>query len=139
MADLEDLFVRLHRSRFRRRFRLGPRERAYLADRGFDAIRDHARDFIARRVAPAAPINDGRQTPMRGHPVFVAQHATATCCRNCLKRWHRIDTGRPLTRDEAAYVVDVIMAWIGRQQPDARTPCSRATRKGEAGQDTLFD
>ncbi|WP_251023391.1 DUF4186 family protein [Streptomyces sp. ISL-10] len=29
-------------------------------------------------------------------PVFVAQHATATCCRTCLERWHVVPAGRAL-------------------------------------------
>lgn len=41
-------------------------------------------------MAPKNIDNDGKQTPMRGHPVFIAQHATATCCRECLKKWHNI-------------------------------------------------
>jgi hypothetical protein len=78
-------------------------------------IRRHAGDLIARRLAPAEPYKDGRQTPYRGHPVFVAQHATATCCRACLERWHQIPKGRELTPEQRVYVVDVILRWIGRE------------------------
>ncbi|QRZ14305.1 DUF4186 domain-containing protein (plasmid) [Paracoccus methylovorus] len=106
------LFARLARSDFRRRFRLGPRERAYLAAKGTGTIRSHAADFIAARLAPALPKNDGRQTPMRGHPVFIAQHATATCCRSCLAKWHAIPPGRALTEAEQARIVDILMRWI---------------------------
>jgi hypothetical protein len=108
-----DLQARLARSRFRSRFRLNARDAAYAADRGMPVLRTHAREFVASRLAPAAPRNDGRQTPMRGHPAFVAQHATATCCRRCLARWHGIAPGRALDRDEIEYVVDVIAAWLG--------------------------
>jgi hypothetical protein len=66
-------------------------------------------------VAPAAPRNDGKQTPYRGHPVFVAQHATATCCRTCLERWHALPKGRELTAAQQGYVVDVICRWIDRE------------------------
>jgi len=83
--------------------------------RGPATIAGHAADLIGNRLAPAAPANDGKQTPYRGHPVFVAQHATATCCRTCLHRWHHIDKGRPLTAVEQGYVVDVIMTWLRRQ------------------------
>ena len=99
-------------SRFRRRFALGAYEREVLANKGLAAVVDHARDFVRRRLAPATPANDGRQTPFRGHPVFVAQHATATCCRSCLAKWHRIDAGRPLTPEEQAHVVTVIERWL---------------------------
>ncbi len=71
-------------------------------------VLEHACDFVSMRLAPADPPNDGRQTPMRGHPVFVAQHATATCCRGCLEKWHRISKGSGLSREEQAYVVEVI-------------------------------
>ncbi len=78
-------------------------------------LRLHARDLITKRLAPAEPYHDGKQTPYRGHPVFVAQHATATCCRSCLLRWHQIPKGRELTREERGYVVDVICRWIERE------------------------
>ena len=78
-------------------------------------MRAHAAEIIAERLAPAAPRNDGRQTPYRNHPVFVAQHATATCCRSCLETWHGIAKGHLLDRDERAYVVDVIGRWIDRE------------------------
>jgi predicted Fe-S protein YdhL (DUF1289 family) len=44
--------------------------------------------------------------------VFIAQHATATCCRGCLAKWHRIERGRPLTEDEQAHVVNAIERWL---------------------------
>jgi hypothetical protein len=90
MRDLDDLFTALSHSSFRQRFRLAPPERKYLTTRGFATGLKHARALIAQRLAPAVPAEDGRQTPYRGHPVFVAQHATATCCRGCLEEWHRI-------------------------------------------------
>ena len=73
---------------------------------------EHAAELLAKRLAPTAPHKDGKQTPYRGHPVFVAQHATATCCRSCLQRWHGIPKGRELTADEQAYAVNVICRWI---------------------------
>jgi hypothetical protein len=100
---------------FRAKFHLRGRERALVQLRGMTAIRRHAGELIAKRLAPAAPSKDGRQTPYRGHPVFVAQHASATCCRTCLERWHRIPKGRELTADEQAHVVDVICRWIERE------------------------
>ena len=109
------LFERLSRSAFRSRFRLRTTELDYIAAKGLATIRQHAGDFVRQRLAPAFPPNDGRQTPMRGHPVFIAQHATGCCCRGCLAKWHGIPAGRPLTAAEQAYVVQVLMAWIGRQ------------------------
>ncbi len=107
-----DRLTALSRSRFRSGFRLRGRERAYTELKGLAVIREHAADFIAERVAPAEPVNDGRQTPMRNHPVFIAQHATATCCRGCIAKWHLIPRGRSLTGIEQSYIVDLIMSWI---------------------------
>ena len=80
-----------------------------------DTVRSHAVDFVKKRLAPAVIPNDWKQTPMRGHPVFVAQHATDTCCRGCLEKWHHIPAGRELTEEEQEYIVDVVMEWIRRQ------------------------
>lgn len=112
MADLTPLFTRLSRSAFRSRFRLGVKERQYCLDKGAEVIASHAADFVARRLAPAQPQNDGKLTPMRGHPVFIAQHATATCCRGCLEKWHNIPHGYPLTETQQQYIVDVIYHWL---------------------------
>ncbi|WP_319517402.1 DUF4186 domain-containing protein [uncultured Martelella sp.] len=113
--DLDPLFDRLSHSRFRSRFALSAKDRAYAAAKGRAEVNAHAEDFIRKRLAPAAPANDGKQTPMRGHPAFVAQHATATCCRGCLMKWHGIAEGRALEEDEIAYVVSVLDRWIVSQ------------------------
>lgn len=113
--DFGDLFERLSRSAFRSRFRLKPVDKNYVMEKGIDVIRRHAEDFVRKRLAPADIPNDGRQTPMRGHPVFIAQHATGCCCRGCFEKWHGIPRGRGLTPGEQAYAVAVIMEWIGRQ------------------------
>ena len=115
MDELEAVFARLARSSFRRRFRLGKQDRAYLQARGLPAVLAHARDFIDKRLAPAEPRNDGKQTPWRGHPVFVAQHATATCCRGCLAKWHGIPQGRALEEVDKARILAVVERWLAEQ------------------------
>lgn len=112
---MDDLFLRLSRSGFRQRFALGPKELSYLNQKGFDVIKQHAIDFIAQRLAPTEPRNDGKQTPMCGHPVFIAQHATATCCRGCLAKWHGITAHQALTQQEQDYIMSVVMAWLERE------------------------
>ena len=124
MRNLDPLFAALAKSPFRMRFRLGPRERAYLADKGMDAVLDHAAAFVAQRLAPAVPVKDGKQTPMRGHPAFIAQHATATCCRGCLAKWHFIPAGRPLSEEEQAHVVATIGRWLAAQASTGGEPHS---------------
>ena len=111
---------RLQRSKFRSGFRLQNRERAYLKLKGLPVVAQHAADFISQRLAPQSPRNDGKQTPWRGHPVFVAQHATATCCRSCLEKWHGIARGKELSEQEQQYAVHVIVAWLGEQENAAR-------------------
>jgi predicted Fe-S protein YdhL (DUF1289 family) len=115
MRDLEEVFRELSESAFRRRFRLGDKESNYLRDKGLRLVLEHAAEFVEKRLAPAEPPNDGRQTPMRGHPAFIAQHATATCCRGCLRKWHRIPQGRPLDESETRYVLSVIGRWLEGQ------------------------
>ena len=112
MRPLDEVFARLPHSAFRSRFRLGERERAYLENKGMDTILVHARDFVAQPLAPAHPPNDGKQTPMRGHPVFIAQHGTATCCRSCLAKWHGIAAGKPLGEEEKAHVIAAVERWL---------------------------
>lgn len=112
MRDLDELFAALARSSFRSGFQLRAKDLSYLQQKGISAILDHAEDFIGKRLAPTFIPNDGKQTPMRGHPVFVAQHATACCCRGCLQKWHQIPQGRELTQAEQAYVIVVLEKWL---------------------------
>ena len=115
MKDYSTSFQRLARSKFRSRFHLSAADRQYVAEKGLETIRRHAEDFIRTRLAPANPPNDGRQTPMRGHPVFKAQHACACCCRGCLAKWWKVPKGIEIPPDRQAGIVDFLMAWIGRE------------------------
>lgn len=113
--DFTRLFERLAKSAFRSRFRLTQKDKSYIVSKGMATIRLHAIDFVTKRLAPAVIPNDGKQTPLRGHPVFLAQHATGCCCRSCLSKWHHIPAGRQLTEEEQQYIVAVLMTWIERQ------------------------
>lgn len=115
MRDIDELFAALGRSKFRSRFRLGKKETAYLQEKGMEVTCEHAWDFVRSRLADANPANDGKQTPMRNHPVFIAQHATGTCCRKCLLKWHKIPAGKPLSTEQIEYIVEVIKHWLGNQ------------------------
>lgn len=112
MRNLDELFEALSKSTFRSKFHLQGKDFVYLHSKGLPTVIDHARDFVAKRLSPAVLKNDGKQTPFRGHPVFVAQHATACCCRGCLEKWHRIETGRALTLSEEIYVLNVLERWL---------------------------
>lgn len=112
------LFERLGNSKFRSSFHLKQADKEYVRGKGMEMIRQHARDFIAKREAPAVIPNDGKQTPMRGHPVFIAQHATATCCRECIRKWHKMQPGRELSQIQQEYLVAVIMTWIEKEMDE---------------------
>lgn len=112
---MNDILWRLSKSKFRSRFHLNNKDKEYIAQKGLDTIEKHAQDFIKKRLAPAVILNDGKQTPMKGHSVFIAQHATATCCRSCLFKWHHIKMHKELSRQEQEYIVRIIMAWIKRE------------------------
>lgn len=128
MRDLDQVFAGLARSAFRTRFRLSAREQDYLQAKGLQAVLGHAHDFIAQRLAPAHPVKDGKHTPFRGHPAFVAQHATGTCCRSCLSKWHGIPRGRVLTAEEQDHVVAAIGRWLGTQMTGAEQAAVDASR-----------
>ena len=106
---------KLNKSDFRAKFHLNEKEKAYVIEKGMDTIKEHAADFIAKRIAPAEIPNDGFQTPMKGHPVFKAQHACAVCCRGCLHKWYRVQPGIQLNEDQQSRLVNLLMAWIERE------------------------
>lgn len=113
---IENLLDSLAKTKFRGSFHLNKKMKEYTKEKGLDKIESDAKDLITKRLAPAEPKNDGKQTPMRQvHPVFIAQHATGTCCRGCLERIHHIKKGHELSENEINYVVKVIMIWIERE------------------------
>lgn len=113
--QIDTLLDVLSRRPFRAKFRLGSNERDIIYSKGRPTIRQHTFDIISQRLASAYPHKDGKQTPYKGHPVFIAQHATATCCRSCLMRWHHIPKGKELGHNEKIYVTRVIIRWLQRQ------------------------
>lgn len=112
MATVEEALKRLEKSDFRAKFRLTEKDKLYISEKGMDTIRKHAEDFVRTRLAPENIPNDGKQTPMRGHPVFVAQHACACCCRKCLNKWYKVPIGTPLTEKQQERIVNLLMSWI---------------------------
>lgn len=105
----------LSKSTFRNKFHLKEKEINYIKEKGIDKIQEHTKDFINKRLAQAVIQNDGKQTPVRGHPVFIAQHATGCCCRGCLYKWHKIPKGVELSEEQKNYICEVIMTWIQRE------------------------
>ena len=115
MIDYDLILDRLNKSNFRKSFYLKKKDIEYINKMGIETIKNHAYDFIKKRLAPSIILNDGKQTPMKGHPVFIAQHATACCCRECLFKWHKIEKDRELMPIEIDFIVGLIMEWINRQ------------------------
>jgi len=112
MLDIEKIETCLKKSKFRSRFKLNQEDIAYIKRIGLSKLQSHADDFIIKKLVPAKPENDGKQTPFKGHPVFKAQHATATCCRGCLWKWYGIAKKRPLEKSEINFVKQRIVSWI---------------------------
>lgn len=112
---IKNIFDKLSKSKFRSSFYLKDKDILYIEDKGIDKIRNHAYDFVIKRLADTSNVTDGKQTPMKGHPVFIAQHATGTCCRRCLEKWHYISKNKNMTDDDIKYVVDIIMSWIEKE------------------------
>ena len=115
MSTIAETLKRLKKSSFRAKFHLSQKDKAYVNEKGMDTVRRHCTDFVRERLAPAFIANDGKQTPMRGHPVFIAQHACACCCRGCLKKWYNVEKGTVLTEIQQKKIVDLLMAWIEEQ------------------------
>ena len=117
MAELskkewEALKKKLSESGRLEKFVLGEPEKEYVTSRGMDILRLHATDFVNKRLAPANPKNDGRQTPTKGHPVFIAQHATGCNDRDGVQEFFGIEKGVELTEEQVNKIVAVILRWI---------------------------
>ena len=115
MYNIYNKLESLCKSKFRSSFHLNNKMKEYVNEKGINIIEKHAYDLINQRLKSSYPKNDGKQTPMKGHPVFIAEHATATCCRSCLEKWHHIKKGKELTNEEVEYIVKVIVEWIKRE------------------------
>lgn len=115
MQTIDQALKKLNTSKFRSSFYLTKRERLYIEEKGLDTVRSHAKDFVKSKLALAVQANDGKQTPMHGHPAFKAMHATACCCRGCLYKWYKVNPNRELSENEQERIVNLMMAWIHKQ------------------------
>ncbi len=108
------IFEKLQKSGFRSSFHLSVKDKFYIKEKGLDKIKEHSLDFLNKRIK-IKPKNDGKQTPFKGHPVFIAMHATASCCRKCIEKWHGFPKDKELTDKEIDYLSGIIMKWIGKE------------------------
>ena len=113
-----EALYKLSRSKFRSSFHLKEKDKKYVQEKGMDVIRQHACDFVRQKLSDAYPKNDGKQTPMKGHPVFIAQHACACCCRGCLNKWYKVPLGVPLTEIQQEKIVNLLMTWIQKEMEE---------------------
>ena len=118
MTTRRQALEHLKKSRFRSSFHLNEKDKAYVKEKGMAKIEEHARVFVKERLADANPKNDGKQTPMKGHPVFKAMHACAMCCRGCMHKWYRVPLGVPLTEEDQDRIVKMLMYWIEEEMGD---------------------
>ena len=116
MQSIEEALDKLDHSKFRSSFHLTKKEREYLDEKGMDVMERHARDFVSQKLKPADPLNDGKQTPMHGHPVFKAMHATGCCCRGCLNKWYRVPLHQELSEEQEEKIVHLLMAWLEKEK-----------------------
>lgn len=115
--NYELILHKLQLSKFRSSFHLNKNMQDYVKTKGLPKITTAAYDLIIKRLAPKVILNDGRQTPMKAnsHPVFIAQHACACCCRSCLYKWHHISMNKKLSKAEIDYIVGLLITWIKKE------------------------
>ena len=116
MQSIEQALNKLEHSKFRSSFHLTKKEKEYMEEKGMELIEAHARDFVAMKLEPADPVNDGKQTPMHGHPVFKAMHATGCCCRGCLNKWYKVPLHQQLNEQQEEKIVRLLMAWLEKEK-----------------------
>ncbi len=130
MQTVEQALAKLAKNHFRAKFHLTAADRLYIQEKGWNVVEKHAREMISRRLAPAHPAKDGRQTPWRGHPVFIAQHACACCCRRCLYKWYKVPLNQPLTQAQQEKIFTLLMAWLHREMADTQAANKPPIGKG---------
>jgi len=120
-GDIDLLFAELRQEMIREHMWTKPfDEDAVRHASKFDrkTLFEKARKRLAASVGRPAGAFDSRQTKMEGNVIFYAQHATATCCRQCMLYWHGIDKNRHLTTEELDYCVTLIERYLGERLPE---------------------
>lgn len=113
---VNDKLNSLSKSKFRSSFHLNKKMKEYVISKGIDKIQRDAYEIINIRLKPSFIKNDGKQTPMKQvHPIFIAQHACACCCRSCLEKWHHIEKDKELSNNEINYIVYLLITWIKKE------------------------
>jgi hypothetical protein len=121
-ADVQNTFNALKYEMWRHHFwhvELDQRAINYARRKGRLGLRDAVRKRLSTSIGGALPFHDGFQTPREnsGNPIYYAQHATASCCRKCVEKWHGIPQGRELTDSEIDYLKDLALLYIDDRLP----------------------
>jgi hypothetical protein len=111
---MDDIFSRLERSKFRSGIHLNEKEKIFVVNKGMQKIGEDAYDILDKKIRIKRD-SDGKQTPWHGHPVFVAQHGTATCCRKCIEKWYKIPQNKVLDERETKFFLEIILRWIEKE------------------------
>jgi len=72
------------------------------------------------RASVKAPVDafDGRRTKWEGNPIHYGQHATATCCRKCIERWHNVPRDEELTEKQVKYFTHLVIMFLEERFPN---------------------
>lgn len=111
-----DIFRRLNCSKVCCKFKLKDDQWDYLAKRGFDSILLEGRTLIVKIFSEEAKHHSCKVAPVQNHPIFTALHATGTCCRSSLEKWHKIPKNKELREKDIFYILLVVKEWIIRQE-----------------------
>ncbi|WP_372655987.1 DUF4186 family protein [Halobacteriovorax sp.] len=111
-----DIFRRLGCSKVCCKFKLKDEQWEYLAKRGFDTILLEGRSLIVKIFNEDSLSHSCKVAPVQTHPIYIALHATGTCCRSSLEKWHKIPKSKELKEKDIFYILLVVKEWIIRQE-----------------------
>jgi len=75
--------------------------------------------FRQSKMLRYMPALDWNQTPMLdGTIVHWARHATACCCRSCMKYWHDVPLSHELVPAEIDYFANLVMHYVRIRMPN---------------------
>jgi hypothetical protein len=80
-------------------------------------LRAFVREELAKGIAPPRPWGDGRRVPvegpkLEGHPLFYAQHATASCCKKCAYYWWGLPRDQQYSDPQLDFLTSMCMGFF---------------------------
>ena len=58
---------------------------------------------------------DSTQTPKGKDIIYLAQHATGTCCRRCIEEWYGINKEEIMNEEQINFLTEIIMTYINEK------------------------